>query len=88
MSILTLFQDMSFTATGDYSPGDVLDKKYKIQEIIGRGSNGVTYKVNAQENIQYFLTPFQPRCCDIYWDKPPTKLGAISHKHMSLDVVG
>ena len=34
-------------STGDYSPGDVLGEKYTIIEIIGRGSNGVTYKVTS-----------------------------------------
>ena len=29
---------------GDYKPGDVLGK-YRVLEVIGRGSNGVTYKV-------------------------------------------
>ena len=31
-------------AAGDYKPGDVLGK-YRVLEVIGRGSNGVTYKV-------------------------------------------
>jgi hypothetical protein len=32
---------------GDYSVGDLLGGKYEVQGIIGRGSNGVTYKVKA-----------------------------------------
>lgn len=31
-------------AAGDYKPGDMLGK-YRVLEVIGRGSNGVTYKV-------------------------------------------
>lgn len=31
-------------SAGDYIPGDVLGK-YRVLEVIGRGSNGVTYKV-------------------------------------------
>lgn len=31
--------------TGDYSPGDILGDKYHVKGVIGRGSNGVTYKV-------------------------------------------
>ena len=30
---------------GDYQPGDVLGGKYKVQGVMGRGSNGVTYRV-------------------------------------------
>ncbi len=31
---------------GDYSPGDQLGK-YRVLEVLGRGSNGVTYKARA-----------------------------------------
>jgi hypothetical protein len=29
---------------GDYKPGDVLGGKYKVVDVMGRGSNGITYK--------------------------------------------
>ncbi len=29
---------------GDYRPGDVVGGKYEVVDIMGRGSNGVTYK--------------------------------------------
>ena len=32
-------------SAGDYSPGDVLGQKYTVVEVIGRGSNAVTYRV-------------------------------------------
>ena len=30
---------------GDYQPGDLLEGKYSVISVMGRGSNGVTYKV-------------------------------------------
>lgn len=33
------------TSAGDYSAGDLLGGKYRVQEVIGRGSSGVTYRV-------------------------------------------
>ena len=30
---------------GDYQPGDVLGGKYKVLGVMGRGSNGITYRV-------------------------------------------
>ena len=41
----TIKTSMADFAVGDYSPGDVLDGKYTVVGVIGRGSNGVTYKV-------------------------------------------
>ena len=41
--------------TGDYSPGDVLGEKYTIIETIGRGSNGVTYKVTSHTDFMNVL---------------------------------
>ena len=32
---------------GDFQPGDVLGGQYTVVETLGRGSNGVTYKVNG-----------------------------------------
>ncbi len=32
---------------GDYRAGDVLGGKYTVLEVMGRGSNGVTYKVGC-----------------------------------------
>ncbi|CAK0784475.1 hypothetical protein CVIRNUC_007679 [Coccomyxa viridis] len=35
--------------TGDYQPGDVLGGKYKVQGVMGRGSNGVTYRAEGPD---------------------------------------
>lgn len=35
-----------FSLVGDYRPGDILGGKYEVLEVMGRGSNGVTYKVS------------------------------------------
>lgn len=29
---------------GDFKEGDVIDGRYRVVQVIGRGSNGVTYK--------------------------------------------
>ena len=39
--------DLPGVRAGDYRPGDQLGK-YQVLEVIGRGSNGVTYKVCKQ----------------------------------------
>ena len=39
--------DLYGVRAGDYRPGDQLGK-YRVLEVIGRGSNGVTYKVCKQ----------------------------------------
>lgn len=39
--------DLYDVCAGDYRPGDQLGK-YRVLEVIGRGSNGVTYKVCKQ----------------------------------------
>ncbi len=36
--------------SGDYRAGDVLGGKYTVLEVMGRGSNGVTYKVRADSD--------------------------------------
>ncbi|KAK9809971.1 hypothetical protein WJX72_002794 [[Myrmecia] bisecta] len=35
--------------TGDHKPGDVLGGKYTVQEVLGRGSTGVTYKAKEPD---------------------------------------
>ena len=41
------FAQGGLASAGDYSPGDVLGQKYTVVEVIGRGSNGVTYRVSV-----------------------------------------
>ena len=36
--------DASVGDAGDYRPGDVVGGKYEVVDIMGRGSNGVTYR--------------------------------------------
>ncbi|KAK9834867.1 hypothetical protein WJX81_004804 [Elliptochloris bilobata] len=45
---LTLAGEASPAWAGDYKPGDVLGK-YRVLDVIGRGSNGVTYKAEDEE---------------------------------------